>query len=68
LLDRIAQQVKEDERVLRSSQREDGAWGFAPAQIDRSSDPAPTALAIDALAALGADRTDPAVARGVEAV
>ena len=30
------QQVERDERALRSSQREDGAWGFAPGQVDRT--------------------------------
>ena len=55
-------------RPLRSSQREDGAWGFSPGQVDRTADPSPTALAIDALVALGADADDPAVARGVQAL
>src|SRR2546430_13634955 len=37
LLERIARQVEQDERTLRSSQREDGAWGFSPGQIDRNA-------------------------------
>ena len=65
---RIKDQVDRDERALRASQRDDGAWGFAPGQIDRTADPAPTALAIDALAALGAGADDPAVSRGVKAL
>ena len=37
-------------------------------KVDRNADPAPTALALDALASLGADHTDPAVARGVQSL
>src|SRR5439155_15466380 len=68
VLQRITRQVEQDERALRSSQRDDGAWGFTPGQVDRNADPAPTALALDALVALGADQTDPAVARGVQSL
>ena len=68
LADEIRTQLQQDEKALRNSQREDGAWGFAPGKIDSTADPAPTALAIDALVALGADRNDPAVARGVQAL
>jgi hypothetical protein len=68
LQQRINRQVELDEAALRGSQREDGAWGFAPGKVDDAADPAPTALAIDALAALGADQNDPAVARGVQAL
>jgi hypothetical protein len=68
LLAKMKQQLDEDERVLRSSQREDGAWGFSPGKVDPTPDAAPTALAIDALVSLGANRDDPAVARGVQAL
>ncbi|MCI0357479.1 MAG: HEAT repeat domain-containing protein [Planctomycetaceae bacterium] len=65
---RIQEQLQRDEQAIRSSQREDGAWGFSPGQVDRTADPSPTALAIDALVALGAGADDPAVARGVKAL
>jgi hypothetical protein len=65
---RIEEQLKRDEQALRSSQRDDGAWGFSPGRVDDTSDPAPTALAIDALAALGASADDPAVKRGTAAL
>jgi hypothetical protein len=68
LVERAREQVEQDARALRSSQRDDGAWGFAPGKVDSETDPAPTALAIDALVALGADQDDPAVARGVTAL
>jgi hypothetical protein len=68
LVERVNKQLEQDEKALRGSQREDGAWGFDPGQIDRTSDPSPTALAIDALEALGADANDPAVERGVKAL
>jgi hypothetical protein len=68
LLARIQEQLTRDEQALRSSQRDDGAWGFAAGQVDRTPDPAPTALAIDALAALGAGADDPAVERGAAAL
>ncbi len=67
-LERARRQVEEDERTLRASQRQDGGWGFTPAIVDSSADPAPTALAVDALVSLGADMADPAVARGVQAL
>lgn len=68
LIERARELVERDEQSLRLSQREDGGWGFAPGRVDSEADPAPTALAIDALVALGADRDDPAVARGVQAL
>jgi hypothetical protein len=68
LMARIQEQLGLDEKAIRSSQREDGAWGFAPGQVDRSADPSPTALAIDALAALGAGPDDPAISRGVQSL
>jgi len=68
LVQRIEEQIARDEEALRSSQRDDGAWGFAAGRVDNTPDPAPTALAIDALAALGADADDPAVKRGTAAL
>ncbi|MEX2139705.1 MAG: prenyltransferase/squalene oxidase repeat-containing protein [Pirellulales bacterium] len=68
LLKSIDEQVERDAQALRDSQRPDGAWGFSPGQVDSTPDPAPTALAIDALFALCADRNDPAVDRGVKAL
>jgi hypothetical protein len=68
LLKSIDEQIKRDAQALRDSQRPDGAWGFSPGQVDATPDPAPTALAIDALVALGADRDDHAVDRGVKAL
>ncbi|HJS09052.1 MAG TPA: prenyltransferase/squalene oxidase repeat-containing protein [Pirellulales bacterium] len=64
----IDEQIKRDAQALRDSQRTDGAWGFSPGRVDSTADPAPTALAIDALVSLGADRDDPAVDRGVKAL
>jgi hypothetical protein len=68
LLGRVKVQLQADEAALRNSQREDGGWGFSPGKVDSTADPSPTALAIDALIALGADKDDPAVARGVRAL
>ncbi len=65
LVKSIDEQVQRDAQALRDSQRPDGAWGFSPGQVDGTPDPAPTALAIDALVSLGADHNDPAVERGV---
>ena len=68
-------QIAEDEKKLRSIQKPDGAWGFNPngALKDKEADqqdtdPAPTALALTALAGLGHDDKDPAVRRGVDAL
>ncbi len=74
-------QVAADERRLRQIQKPDGAWGFDPGSTDdlgrtwkltskdpKDTDPAPTALALTALAALGHDDRDPAVRRGVAAL
>jgi hypothetical protein len=79
LNERADAQVKEDERRLRAIQKPDGSWGFDPGKQDgkgwvrgtdeaKDIDPAPTALAITALAALGYDDRDPAVKRGVDAL
>ncbi len=68
-------QIAADEKKLRSIQKDDGAWGFNPngALKDKTADaadtdPAPTALAVTALAGLGHDDKDPAVRRGVDAL
>src|SRR6185295_6457728 len=74
-------QVAEDAARLRAIQKPDGAWGFNPGVAIAESpkwkngtddpkdiDPAPTALALSALAALGFDDRDPAVKRGVDAL
>jgi hypothetical protein len=67
---RVADRIAEDERELRKLQKADGAWGFSPqASTDpKDTDPAPTALALNALAVLGFTDSDPAVARGVKAL
>jgi hypothetical protein len=68
LQERIARQTADDLEWIRRSQREDGAWGFAPGKVDDQANPAPTALAIDALVAAGATLDDTAVQRGVQAL
>ncbi len=68
LENRAAEQLKLDETSLRKSQRDDGAWGFAPGKVDATPDPSPTALSIDALVSLGAGKDDLTVARGVQAL
>jgi FOG: HEAT repeat len=81
LWERIRKQVAADERRLRAIQKPDGSWGFHPGistddgktwkngtDDPKDIDPAPTALAITALQALGYDDRDPAVKRGVEAL
>lgn len=81
LMTRLRAQIAADERRLRAIQKPDGSWGFNPGvTIDngrtwkngtdepKDIDPAPTALAVSALAALGYDDRDPAVKRGVEAL
>ena len=77
LWQRIQGRVAEDEKRLRAIQNPDGSWGFDPGQplpqgsgwkTDGKSDPAPTALALIALEALGHDAGDPAVDSGVRAL
>jgi hypothetical protein len=73
---RIHEQLKKDEARLRAIQNADGSWGFDPGKSDDGQtwktdgqfDPAPTALALIALQALGHTADDPAVARGVKAL
>jgi HEAT repeat protein len=77
LWQRVREQLKQDEQRLRAIQNADGSWGFDPGKsadggktwkTDGEFDPAPTALALIALQALGHDANDPAVARGVKAL
>ncbi|HEY8461795.1 MAG TPA: HEAT repeat domain-containing protein [Blastocatellia bacterium] len=74
---RIQEQLKKDEARLRAIQNADGSWGFDPGKSEDGGgtwkangefDPAPTALALVALQALGYGADDPAVARGVKAL
>ncbi|MBY0505613.1 MAG: hypothetical protein K2X03_16990 [Bryobacteraceae bacterium] len=73
---RVTAQLREDEARLRALQKPEGWWGFDPGrragdkwetttQDPKDIDPAPTALALTALAALGYNDSDPAVKRGV---
>jgi hypothetical protein len=81
LVTRGRAQIAADERRLRSIQNPDGSWGFNPGVTTdngrtwkngtdeiKDIDPAPTALALTALAGLGYDDGDPAVKRGVNAL
>ena len=77
LWDRIRDQLAKDEARLRAIQNPDGSWGFDPGRSsddgktwksDGEFDPAPTALALIALQALGYTADDPAVKRGVNAM
>lgn len=76
LLKKLKAQVLEDEQRLRKTQRADGSWGFSPGDANfkvpsndpKDIDPAPTALALSALASLGYTDRDPAVRRGVDAL
>ncbi|MFN0102781.1 MAG: hypothetical protein ACKV2U_11905 [Bryobacteraceae bacterium] len=76
----IEDQIAADAKRLRQTQRPDGMWQFDPGTEDKATgewrvkpddkdvDPAPTALAIMALHALGADEKDPQVKKAVEAM
>lgn len=81
LVAELKRQSDVDEQRLRQTQREDGAWGFDPGvssdggvswkvttKDPKDIDPAPTALALSALASRGFDDRDPAVKRGVAAL
>ena len=70
LVKQVADRVAGDERELRKIQKADGAWGFNPqgSADPKDTDPAPTALALNALAMLGFTDSDTAVARGVKAL
>lgn len=76
---KVNAQIKEDEQRLRDLQKPEGWWGFDPGkrsggrwvattQDPKDIDPAPTALALTAFAALNYRDQDPAVKRGVEAL
>ena len=77
-LKQIEAQVTADTARLRATQRADGMWQFDPGVRDgegwkvkadeKDVDPAPTALALTALHALGFDDRDAAVKRGVAAM
>ncbi len=77
LLVRIQEQLVKDEARLRAVQNPDGTWGFDPGKLaedgkswktDGQYDPAPTALGLIALQALGYGKDDPAISRGVKAL
>ncbi|MDX2030457.1 MAG: HEAT repeat domain-containing protein [Blastocatellia bacterium] len=77
LVARIEEQIAKDEARLRAIQNADGSWGFDPGKTsdggrswktDGLSDPAPTALALIALQAMGRGPGDPSVDRGVQAL
>lgn len=77
LWQRIQEQLPKDEARLRALQNPDGSWGFDPGKTTDDGktwktngeyDPAPTALGLIALQAMGRDTNDPAVARGVQAL
>jgi len=77
LLTRIEEQLVKDEARLRAVQNPDGTWGFDPGKLaengkswktDGQYDPAPTALGLIALQALGYGKDDPAISRGVKAL
>jgi HEAT repeats/Squalene-hopene cyclase C-terminal domain len=74
---RIREQLVQDEARLRATQNADGSWSFDPGKLDADGktwktdgqfDPAPTALALVALQALGFGTDDPSVDRGVKAL
>lgn len=76
----IEDQIAIDAKRLRQTQRPDGMWQFDPGTLDASSgewrvktddkdvDPAPTALAMMALHALGANEKDPQIKKAVDAM
>lgn len=76
---RLRAQADADLRRLRQLQRPDGSWQFGPGTSedgftwkvnidDKDVDPAPTALALTAMAAMGLNDSDPQVKRGVTAL
>ncbi|MBI2689268.1 MAG: hypothetical protein HYX27_23435 [Acidobacteria bacterium] len=74
----IEDTIAADEKRLRQTQRADGMWQFDPGTLtdgqwrvktdEKDVDPAPTALAIMALHAMGAKDSDTQVKRAVEAM
>jgi len=75
---RVKERMAEDERRLRGTQNADGSWNFNPGTSPdggkswRSAgndwDPSPTALAIIGLTALGYDKNDPSISKGVQSL
>lgn len=59
----VLDQIHADEHALRQWQHSEGCWSF---EKQGECDPAPTALALTALAALGFDDRDAAVKKGVD--
>ncbi len=59
----VLKQIHSDEHALREWQHAEGCWSF---EKTGECDPAPTALALTALAALGFDDRDAVVKRGVD--
>ncbi len=77
LLAQIQEQLRNDEVRLRAIQNPDGSWGFDPGKSSKDDqtwktngefDPAPTALGLIALEALGYGPEDASVSRGVKAL
>lgn len=77
LWQRIQAQLPKDEARLRAIQNADGSWGFDPGRTtddgktwktNGEDDPAPTALALIALQAMGHSVGDSAIDRGVQAL
>ncbi len=75
LLTRIEEQLVKDEARLRAVQNPDGTWGFDPGKLaadgkswktDGQYDPAPTALGLIALQALGRGNDDPSDCEGCQ--
>lgn len=77
-VEQVKAQLAADEQRLRAIQNEDGSWHFNPGtspdggktwvRAGNDWDPAPTALAIIGLTAMGHDRNDPSIAKGVQAL
>jgi HEAT repeat protein/squalene-hopene cyclase-like protein len=77
-LEKIRAQLAQDEARLRAIQNADGTWGFNPGSSPDGGktwragnsdwDPAPTALVLTGLKALGHGPDDPAIQKGVQAL
>ncbi len=77
-VEKVQAQLNADEARLRAIQNADGTWGFNPGSsrdggktwraANTDSDPAPTALAISGLNAVGFGKSDPSIAKGVQAL
>ncbi|HTE18875.1 MAG TPA: HEAT repeat domain-containing protein, partial [Armatimonadota bacterium] len=74
----VRRQLATDEARLRAIQNEDGTWGFNPGsspdggrswkRANSEWDPAPTGLAITGLTSAGYGKSDPTIAKGVQAL